>query len=450
MKKQLFLSFFTLILYSSLTNYSIAQNIYHFAGGGISGYSGDGGPAANCQFKEMINLAIDANGNVYVSDSWNHRVRKIDASGIITTIAGTGVTGFSGDGGLAVNAKLYSPNWVTVDAAGNIYIADASNMRIRKINTSGIISTIAGDGTNGSAGDGGPATSASLNGNLGMTFDAAGNMYFADQNNHKIRKINTSGIITTIAGTGIAGYSGDGGPATNAQLNYPASVRFDANGNLFVADPNNKVIRKINSSGIITTVVGTGTPGYSGDGGSATSAQIGGTNDMVFDSQGNMLFCDQWNHRIRKVTPSGIISTIIGNGIALSSGNGGPAALAEVYQPRHIEIDPNGNLFLIDNGSNSIREVCVTNCLAGIDNALQQNKNQLSIYPNPNNGSFKVEIESESAELNLINTLGQIIYKQSLKNGINEVNVKEIAKGFYSCVINSKEKNYKYGKIFID
>lgn len=450
MKKLLLPFLITLTLHLGITNYSISQNIYHVAGGGVSGYGGDGGPAANGQFNQMINLAIDAVGNIYVSDSWNHRIRKINTSGVITTIAGTGVSGFSGDGGLALNAQLNSPNWISVDGAGNLYIADANNFRIRKISTSGTITTFAGDGTNGFAGDGGLAINANLNGNLGMTFDASGNLYFADQNNHKIRKISTSGIITTVAGTGTLGYSGDGGPAINAQLNYPASVKLDAAGNLYVADPNNKVIRKINSLGIINTVVGTGTPGYSGDGGLATNAQIGGTNDVVFDSQGNILFCDQWNHRIRKVNSAGIITTIAGTGVALSSGNGGPAISAEIYQPRHLEIDPNGNIYLIDNGSNSVRVICTTNCLAGIDKLAEGNKNQISIYPNPNSGSFNIEVEGESAKLNLINTLGQIVHSQILMNGKNEIKANELNKGFYGCQITSDGISTQYWKIIIE
>ena len=209
------------------------------AGNGIAGYSGDGGLATNAELNNPYGVAVDSNGNIYIADTNNNRIRKVNSTtGIITTIAGNGTAGYSGDGGLATNAELYYPYGVAVDSNGNIYIADTYNNRIRKVNsTTGIITTIAGNGTAGYSGDGGPATNAQLNYPYGVAVDSSGNIYIADTDNNRIRKVNsTTGIITTIAGNGNPGYSGDGGPATNAELYDPSGVAVDSNGNIYIAD----------------------------------------------------------------------------------------------------------------------------------------------------------------------------------------------------------------------
>ena len=202
-------------------------------------------------------VTVDGAGNLYIADTNNHRIRKVDTSGVITTVAGTGVSGYSGDDGLATAAQLNNPYGVTVDGAGNLYIADRSNHRIRKVDTSGVITTVAGTGAYGYSGDDGTAITAQLNFPYGVTIDSIGNLYIADSFNHRIRKVDTSGVITTVAGTGAQGNSGDGGAATAAQLNSPSNVTVDSAGNLYIADTNNHRIRKVDTSGVITTVSGT-------------------------------------------------------------------------------------------------------------------------------------------------------------------------------------------------
>jgi sugar lactone lactonase YvrE len=226
----------------------------------------------------------------------------VDAStGIITTVAGNGIPGYSGDGGPATSASLSGPSGVVVDATGNLLIADSSNYRIRRVDAStGIITTVAGNGIRGFSGDGGPATSASLS-PIGVAVDATGNLFIADTGNHRIRRVDEStGIITTVAGNGIRGFSGDGGPATSASLNYPTGVAVDGSGNLFIADAANNRIRWVDAStGIITTVAGNGMPDYSGDGGPATSASLNGPSGVVVDAAGNLFIADNDNKRIR-------------------------------------------------------------------------------------------------------------------------------------------------------
>ena len=244
------------------------------AGTGAASSTGDGGAATSATLNQPARIVVDAAGNKYISDCAGSKVRKIDASGIITTFAGTGVAGYNSDGIAATAAQLSAPVGLALDASGNLYIADQNNHRIRMVNTSGIISTIAGTGVSGYTGDGGAATAAKIKQPGGVAVDGAGNIYIADFN-HVIRKINTSGNISTVAGTGIAGYSGDGGAATAAQLNQPWAITTDASNNLYIADWMNNRIRKVNStSGIITTIAGMGTSAYTGDGGMATTANL--------------------------------------------------------------------------------------------------------------------------------------------------------------------------------
>ncbi len=272
-----------------------------FAGNGSAGYGGDGGPATAASFNYLIDIISDFSGNMYVIDNGNHRIRKIDTFGIVTTYAGTGSSGFSGDGGPATAADISFPSRFGIDAGGNLYFADAGNHRIRKISTSGIITTVAGNGSATFSGDGGQATAASLSNPLGVTFDANGNMYIADASNHRIRKVRPSGIISTYAGNGTASTSGDGGPATAATLNFPSGVACDHACNVYFTDWTDQVIRKINVAGTISNVGGTGTAGFSGDGGLATAAKIDGPNNLTFDPAGNLYVPDFYNNRIRTV-----------------------------------------------------------------------------------------------------------------------------------------------------
>jgi sugar lactone lactonase YvrE len=303
------------------------------AGNGTAGYSGDGGAATSAALNAPNGIAVDNVGNLYISDWLNNRIRKIDAAtGIITTVAGNGTAGYSGDGGPATSAEINWPQSITFDAAGNLYFADGNNHVVRKVNVAtGIISTYAGNGTGGYSGDGGPATSAELDKPAGTTFDNAGNLYIADDGNSRIRKVAAgTGIITTVAGNGTTGYAGDGGPATSAKLNNPYGVVFDSKGNFYIPDVSNQRIRKVDTSGVITTYAGNGTAGYSGDGSLATSAAINNPYHIGIDAADNIYIGDLSN-RLRKIdAATGIITTIAGTGTSGFSGDGGPATSANL------------------------------------------------------------------------------------------------------------------------
>jgi sugar lactone lactonase YvrE len=271
------------------------------AGTGSPGFSGDGGPAASAQLNTPFSVAADAAGNIYIADGNNNRIRKVDGNGTITTVAGTGTAAVSGDGGLAINATIDRPRLVTVDTAGNLYIADTFSARVREVLAStSVIVTVAGGGT--SLGDNGPATSAQFQLPDGLVVDAFGNMFIADSN--RVRKVGAGGTITTLAGNGIAGFSGDNGPAVSGQMNSAEGLAVDAAGNLYVVDTGNQRVRKIDTSGIMTTVAGSGTAGFAGDNGSATSAQINNPTDVALDVAGNLFIADLSNARVRKVTAS--------------------------------------------------------------------------------------------------------------------------------------------------
>ena len=332
------------------------------AGNGTQGYSGDGGLATSAKLSAPEGVAVDSSSNIYIADLGNNRIRKVTAStGIITTVAGNGAAGYSGDGGLATQAELNTPEGVWVDASGNIYIADHTNCRIRKVTVStGKISTVAGNGTCAYSGDGGQATSAEISYPEDVTVDASGNIYIADSGNSRIRKVTVStGIITTVAGDGTGGYAGDGGRATSAELNDPIGVGLDTAGNIYIGDFLNNRIRKVTvSTGVITTVAGDGTAGYSGDGGLATSAELHFPGGVEVDPAGNLYIADYGNSRIRKVSAlNGDISTIAGNGTAGFAGDGGAAVSAEINIPPALALDAVGNIYIADRGNNRIRVV---------------------------------------------------------------------------------------------
>ncbi len=328
-------------------------SISTIAGNGLIGYSGDGGPAASAQMNDPEAVAMDGAGNLYIADTGNNVVRKV-SNGTITNFAGNGKAGSGGDGGAAASAQLNLPQGIAVDAAGNVYIADTGNSRVRKVATDGTISTVAGSGTAGYAGDGGSATGAQLYTPTGVAVDAAGNLYIADFNNSRVRKVSAaSGTIATVAGTGNSGYSGDGGPATSAQLNLPESVAVDASGNLYIGDTANNVVRVV-ANGLINTVAGNGLAGYSGDGGTATQARMGNPSAVAVDATGNLYISDG-SARIRKVYPNGLITTIAGNGTQGYSGDGGGALFSQINTPSGLALDSAGNVYLADSANNAVR-----------------------------------------------------------------------------------------------
>jgi uncharacterized protein (TIGR03437 family) len=334
------------------------------AGNSRAGFSGDGGPAVNAQLNGPSGIAVDSAGNVLIADSRNNRIRKVSSNGIITTLAGNGTLGYSGDGGTATHAQLTGPGAVAVDSAGNLWFTD--NLRVRKVSPDGVITTVAGTGVQGLSGDGGPATSAQFWFLGSLVTDTAGNLFIADSGSNRVRKVSSGGTITTVAGNGSGSYSGDGGPAVNAQLGEPEGLALDGAGNLFIGDYVNHRIRRVDSRGIITTVAGSGNPGYSGDGGPAVGAQLSGPTGVAVDGAGNVFLVDTFNSRIRKISSGGIITTAAGNGFYSYSGDGGPATSAQLYGPSGVALDGNGNLFIADSGNNRVRQLSSNGVITGV------------------------------------------------------------------------------------
>jgi sugar lactone lactonase YvrE len=343
------------------------------AGTNGSGFSGDGGAATNAKLSSPHGVALDAYGDLFIADYGNNRIREVNTNGIIMTVAGTNSFGLSGDGGAATNAKLSSPFGVAVDAYGNLFIADSVNNRIREVNTNGIIMTVAGTNNDGFSGDGGMATNASLSSPDGLAVDAYGNLFISDSGNVRIREVTTNGIIMTVAGTSSGGFSGDGGAATNATLSSPQGVAVDAYGDLFIADSGNNRIRKINTNGIIMTVAGTNSAGFSGDGGAATNAKLFSPYGVAADAYGNLFVADRINSRIRKVNTNGIITTVAGTNSSGFSGDGGAATNAKLSSPYGVAVDAYGNLFIADTGNARIRKVAIQGPILPVVNVTAAN-----------------------------------------------------------------------------
>ena len=335
----------------------VPATIRTLAGTGVQGFSGDGGPAAEAQLDRPYGVAVDASGHVYVADRYNNRIRRIGPDGTISTFAGTGVSGYGGDGGPAVEAQLSSPRGLSVDASGHVYVADTVNHRIRRIGPDGTISTFAGTGVAGYGGDGGPAIEAQLDAPIGVAVDGSGIVYVADALNYRIRRIGPDGTISTFAGTGVSGDGGDGGPATGAQLDIPIGVAVDAEGNVYVADLDNHRIRRIGPNGTISTFAGTGESGYGGDGGAAVDARLADPWDVAVDAEGNVYVADGDNHRIRRIGRDGTISTFAGTGVRGYGGDGGAAVDAQLDIPTGVAADATGNVYVAGFWSHRVRVI---------------------------------------------------------------------------------------------
>jgi sugar lactone lactonase YvrE len=339
-------------------NYYTTSLIKTIAGNGISGFSGDGGLASSASIAQPFGIVKDASGNIYFSDFANNRIRKISTTGIITTIAGNGTASSTGDAGQAALATLNGPRGIALDAAGNIFVVETFGNKIRKINKlTGIITTVVGTGIQGFLGDGGLATNARLNTPESIAFNSAGVLYISDANNMRIRRVVLGGTITTVAGTGAASTTGDGGAATLAAINYPLGLAFDATGNLYVSEFFGHRVRKISTTNIITTIAGSGLQGFGGDNGLATVANLNNPFGLAFDAQSNLLIADESNNRIRKVNSVGIISTIVGNAGGGFNGDYIDPTTATLSLPTTIMMDANNNLFIGENANNRIRKV---------------------------------------------------------------------------------------------
>lgn len=391
--------FLCLFLTSSLFVNGQTSVISTVAGSGAIGYTGDGGLAIAAGLLTPECVYADKKGNIFISQADHHCVRKVDINGIITTVAGNGVSGTGGDGGPATAAQLNTPECVIGDTLGNLYIADCQNSRVRKIDTFGVITTIAGTGVQGFSGDGGPATAAKLSGPSGLAMDNAGNIYVSNLYTNRIRKITSAGIISTIAGNGTAGFSGDGGPAVSCMLNGPNSIALDNTGNLYLADLQNNRIRKINASGIITTVAGNGTSGYSGDGGLATIAKLNFPTGVAADASGNIYVADRNNCRVRKVsTDNHVISTIAGATTCSFSGDGFPPVSATLNYPNGVSLDQFGNLYIADFSNRRLRKVVTADYFADSFSVLI---NRLCGGPN-----FTIQLYHYTSGFNMVTYFG--------------------------------------------
>jgi sugar lactone lactonase YvrE len=424
------LFFSLLVIVSNLKT----QNIYSYAGNGMAGSSGDGGLAITANLSYPSGVAADSMGNIYIADQFNNRIRKINSSGIISTIAGNGIGGFSGDGSAAILAQLHGPTGVAIDKSGNIYVADYNNNRIRKINNLGIITSIAGNGILGFSGDSGLATAAKINGPYGVAVDTFGNIFVADYWNNRIRKINSSGIITTAAGGGTV-YPLTGGTATLTFVDRPSGIATDISGNFYfsVTNSENGILR-VNPAGILTRMHG------------------GKAYGIATDITGNVYCADKSENLIKKVVSFSLSTTIAGTGTSGFSGDGGPAVAAEINNPSGVAVDRFGNIYIADYNNNKIRVVCVNNCnLAGVS-YLSNLYDKISIFPNPCSGLFYVKIEDEIAngEMELTNLFGEKVYSQSVRQGINRIELSFFPKGIFQYTMYKNKQPFSYGKIIID
>ncbi|MBS1587011.1 MAG: T9SS type A sorting domain-containing protein [Bacteroidetes bacterium] len=433
----------TFLAMCSSWSFGQTGTINTFAGNGTDGNGGDNGSALSASVANPGGLAFDSKGNLYIVTSPAiPKVRKVDVNGIITTFAGTGVNGFSGDNGPAISAQLNYPLYVAVDSKDNVYVSDASNHRIRKIDTNGVITTFAGNGTGGFGGDNGPATLASLYAPWGLSFDRHDNLFIADHVNNRIRKIDTNGIITTIAGIGTIGYSGDNGLAINAQLYHPSSVVVDAADVIYIADWENNRIRTINDSGIITTIAGNGGVSYNGDGIPATSAELAAPYSIVLDQQNDIYIADAGNSRIRKISSSnGLISTTAGTGVHGFSGDNGPADSAEIYLPEGLTLDRCDNLYISEVQNKRVRKVTFhPNCFPESVNEVRTG-NDIVIYPNPAKEQLTITGTSLMA-IAVMNAIGQVLIAQKNYNSNKAiVNVSSLAAGVYFIRVSDKNGN---------
>jgi len=422
------------------TSLAYAQIIIAVAGNDTAGYNGDSGPAIAARLFGPGGVALDGSGNLFISDSHNNRIRCVNTAGIITTVAGTGYGSYSGDGGAATAATLNNPSGIASDANGDLYVADYNNNCIRKITSGGIISTFAGNDSAGYRGDGGPATAAWIFGPTSVAVDKSGNVYIADNLNSRVRKVDTSGIITTIAGNGLTSFSGDGGPAVSAELDA-RGVTTDNEGNIYIADYNSARIRKINTDGIIHTIAGNGSLGYTGDGGQATAAELYYPTGVAVDKYGNVFIADLGENCVRSINNEGIISTIAGNGTVGNSGNGGPATAAKLNSPIAVLADNADNIYIADILADVVREISAFNNQTASFSKMYSHL--IKIWPQPSTGVFNMSVSSllnEPVEIILTGIKGQEVMKiTGVTNTVKIINAGVVPPGCYNVTTQAKE-----------
>jgi len=426
-----------------------AQIITTFGGIGTAGDSGDGGPATSASISGFTTGTFDNNGNFYFAERGQHKIRKISNLGIITTIAGTGISGYSGDGGPASTAQLNNPIQVTIDAYNNLYIADLDNNRIRKISYStGIITTVAGNGISGYSGDGGPATNASLNGPTGICVDPFGNVYISEISSSIIRKVNTLGIVSTYAGIAYSGGdSGDGGPATIATIGSPEGICSDMHGNIFISTAG-KIRKIIAGTGSIISLAGTFTPGFSGDSGPAFVAQLNSPFSVAVDKYGNVFIADANNNRIRYIDNAGIINTIIGTGIPGYSGDGSLASNSEINHPEGVMLDSCGNIYVSDLFNFRIRKITFPHCgYLSVENEIAHN---FAIYPNPAYDILNIDVLKTPSIYHLQNIIGATLRQGTLQQGNNTISIQSLPPGMYLLQLTDEEGNKTVKKVVKD
>ena len=404
-----------------------AQTVTTFAGAGFSGSTDGTGIAA--RFINPSSVAVDASGNIYVADTGNHLIRKITTGGVVSTFAGSSLQGSTDGTGTAASFRY--PTGVAVDASGNIFVADSSNHLIRKITTAGVVSTFAGSGTVGS-GDG-TGTAASFRYPNGLAIAASGDIFVADKDNHLIRKITAAGVVSTFAGSGAEG--SDDGTGTAARFISPSGVAVDASCNIFVADLGNHKIRKITATGVVSTFAGSGAAGRADGTGTASSFRY--PNGVAVDASGNIFVADSNNHLIRKITAVGVVSTFAGSG-SMGSVDGTGTAASFSY-PYGVTVDASGNIFVADFNNHMIRKVT-----SALKTTFYQFKN-LNSYPNPAQNEFYINIE-ERAVAEMYTILGNKVYTKNLTNGINVLDLSNLQTGVYIIKI-SNENGYQNIKL---
>lgn len=396
-----------------------AQPYRTIAGNDTLGYNGDVIAATAARLNAPSGVATDAAGNIYIADFGNNRIRKITPEGTIYTIAGTASGSYSGDGWPAYLAELYHPYGIAVAPSGNIYFSDQGNNRIRKIDAGGYMSTIAGTGYGGYNSDNIPATAAMLNAPAGIALDKYENVYVADYSNKRIRKIDGAGMITTVAGNGNAIYSGDGGPAIAASLGWPQGVAVDTLGNIFIADTWNNHIRKVNVFGFISNIGGKDSSGHSGDGGPATNAKMWHPAGIAVDAAGNVLFTDMNNSVVRMITPNGTIQHVTGSPFL------GPG-YQDYVMPKGICIDGHNNIFVAFAGSHIVK----TN-RAPLAVPLLTSVAGATVFPNPAKDVVHINGIQNATSYRLLNVTGATMLQGSLQPGNNTLTIQALPRGMY-------------------